>query len=92
MKNKKSSILYVFIVFITLSCLFVAAPVLLKFDSFYNVVTKFFEGLRIQEYKNAYVSALGGMLGSGLAVTVQSISKNVQKKNSIQEQFEKAQQ
>ena len=69
MKNKKSSILYVFIVFITLSCLFVAAPVLLKFDSFCNVVTKFFEGLRIQEYKNAYISAFGGMLGSGLAVT-----------------------
>lgn len=45
------------------------SPFLLKYNLFYNIVDSFMESLEYQEYKGAFIGAIGGMIGSGLAVT-----------------------
>lgn len=83
-RRKKHSVLLIASILFVL--VFVLSPLLLRIGVFASIVDSFFEPLRFSEYKEAYISASGGMIGSFLAITgALWVERIVSKDNSEQE-------
>ena len=61
--------LVLFIISIVIALMFMISPVLLKCEQFFDFAKFFFEELVLVEYKSAFIGAIGGMIGSFLAIT-----------------------
>lgn len=59
----------IFFISIIISILFILTPILFRIDLFENIATYFFGSLKMREYKTSYIEALGGMIGTFLAVS-----------------------
>lgn len=54
---------------IAIALMFMISPILLKFNFFSYLVGMFLNGLLCREYKAAFIGAIGGMIGTFLAVS-----------------------
>lgn len=54
---------------VVLAVFFLISPLVLKCPCIYNAIDSFLDHLKYTEYKEAYIAACGGMLGSFLAIT-----------------------
>lgn len=66
-KNEGNSILLP--ISVLLSCIFLLSPFLLRYQCFFITIDSFFESLKYTGYKEAFIGASGGMIGSFLAIT-----------------------
>lgn len=58
-----------YVVMIVITVLFLTIPLLLKIPVISLLLSSIMNGLKIPEYKSAYIEVLGGIAGSWLAIT-----------------------